>query len=94
MKKQKESLTAFTAAIFEIVENQIRESTPPETKQTLERLIGAGHSSEQTHKLIAAVVSTEIFDILTQGRPYNEERFVAALKRLPEMSWDKEEDSQ
>jgi hypothetical protein len=31
-------------AIFEIIDNQMRDETPPETKQTFDRLIADGYS--------------------------------------------------
>lgn len=76
------------AAIFEIIENQMRDGTPPETKQTYDRLIADGHSHEDTMKMIGCVVTSEIFDVLKQGQPYNESRYVAALHALPELPWD------
>src|SRR6266567_3979216 len=35
------------AAILEVVENQIRASDPPETRQTFERLLAAGYSRKE-----------------------------------------------
>ena len=32
------------ALIYEVVDNQLRDGTPPETRQTLERLIAEGHT--------------------------------------------------
>ena len=71
------------AVILDVVENQIREGTPPETKQTLERLVNEGYSESEARELIAAVVASEIFDILKRGEPFDERRFVAALRALP-----------
>lgn len=76
------------AAIFEIIENQIREDTPPETKKTFDRLMADGHSHEDTMKMIGCVVSSEIFDVLKHNQPYNEERYVSALQALPELPWE------
>ncbi len=75
-------------AIFEVIENQMRDGTPPETKQTFDRLRGDGYSHEDTMKLIGCVVSTEIFDVLKNKEPFNEKRFVAALHSLPTLPWD------
>ena len=54
------------AAIFEIIESQMRDGTPPETKETFERLIAAGNSHEDAMKLIGRVVSSQIFDMLKE----------------------------
>ncbi len=78
------------AAIMEVVENQISGNDPPQTRQTLKRLIEAGHSEKEAKRLIACVVSAEIFDVLKKQEPFNLERFVKALDRLPEMPWAEE----
>ena len=78
-------------AILEVVDNQLRDLDPPETKETFDRLIEQGYSKEQARTLIGFVVASEIFDILKYMKPYNHERYVAALRRLPELPIDEEE---
>lgn len=73
------------AAIMEVVENQLAGNDPPETAQTLERLIAEGHSEEEAKNLIGCVVSAEIFDIMKTSQPFNPARFTAALHKLPEL---------
>jgi hypothetical protein len=80
------------AMILEVVDNQLRSNDPPHTQQTFKRLIAAGHSEEEAKRLIACVVSAEIFDILKQQKPFNLDRFVKALDKLPTMPWDEEYD--
>jgi hypothetical protein len=75
-------------AILSVVENQIRDGEPPETRQTYERLVEAGYTDKETRDLIGCVVSSEIFDILEEKKPYDHNRFVSALKRLPIMPWE------
>jgi hypothetical protein len=84
MKPPKANLY-LQAAILEVVENQLRENDPPETKRTYERLLGEGHSSEEAKRLIGCVVVGEMFDILKRQEPFNHARFVAALDKLPEL---------
>ena len=79
-------------AIFEVVENQMRDGTPPQTKTTYDRLIAAGHSRLETMKLIGCAVTVEIFDVMKENKPYNEERYVAALEALPELPFDDDEE--
>lgn len=79
------------ATILEIVHNQLRDRTPPEVCATLDRLLAEGHTREQSEDLIACVVTSEIFDMLKEGQPYNETRYVDALRRLPRLPWDDEE---
>jgi len=78
-------MTKPNPAMLEVVENQLRDGTPPETKQTLDRLIKEGHSEEEAKRLIATVVASEIFGVLKQKRPYDQARYVAALQRLPKV---------
>jgi hypothetical protein len=78
------------AAALEVVENQLRDDDPPETRETLDRLVGEGHTESEAKGLIAAVVLTEIVDILNSGKPFDPTRFVAALDRLPALPEDDE----
>ena len=73
------------AAILEVVETQLNANEPPETKRTLERLTAEGHSQQQAKELIGTVVAAEMFYVLKEGKPFNAERFAAALERLPEI---------
>ena len=75
-------------ALLEVVDNQLRDNTPPETRTTLDRLIEEGRSRNEAIELIACVVSTEIFHVLKSGRTYDNARFVAALQALPRLPWE------
>ena len=75
-------------AILSVVENQIRDGDPPETRQTFERLLEAGYTDKEARDLIGCVVSSEIFDILKDHKPYDHNRYVAALHRLPTLPWE------
>lgn len=69
-------MTKPNPTMLEVVENQLRDGTPPETKQTLDRLIKEGHSEEEAKRLIATVVASEIFGVLKQKRPYDQARYI------------------
>jgi hypothetical protein len=88
--RESEGNPQLQAAIMEVVENQLRDNDPPKTRQTLSRLIEAGHSEEEAKRLIGCVVSAEIFDVLKKNEPFNLDRFVKGLNKLPAMPWDKE----
>jgi hypothetical protein len=77
--------------ILEIVENQIREGNPPETKATLERLLEAGIPMDNAMDMIGAVVVSEIFDVLKQGRNFDLERYIEMLNALPKLPFDEDE---
>ena len=79
----------LTAAILEIVQNQLEAGIPPETKQTFERLVREGQAPEDAQRLIGCVVVSEIVEVLQRGEAYHEARFVAALQRLPQLPWER-----
>jgi hypothetical protein len=70
------------AAILEIVENQLRDGDPPETRQTLERLLTAGYSHQQAIEMIESAVVEEIWAVLHEHKPFDRTRFTALLKQL------------
>jgi hypothetical protein len=74
-------------AILEVVDNQIKLLDPPETKETYDRLLKMGYSEIRAKELLGAVVSAEIFDILKKKEPFNKERFVKALNKLPDLTF-------
>jgi hypothetical protein len=73
----------LAAAILEVVDTQLRDGAPPETRATFERLIGLGYTPEGARQLLAHVVVREIFTVMARGESYDAVRFVAALGRLP-----------
>jgi hypothetical protein len=75
-------------AVLEIVENQLLDNTPPETRLTLERLQIDGLTREKAIDLIAAIVSVEIFDVLKSGKTYDKDRYIAGLTALPGLPFD------
>ena len=77
------------AAILEVINNQIRDNNPPETRQALIRLQEQGLSDEETLKLIGYVVASEVFSVLKENRQYDKEKYITALNNLPELPWEK-----
>ncbi len=72
------------AAFMEVVDNQIRDNDPPETRETLNRLVSEGMTQEDARLLIGQAVCVEVWCILTHKKEFNRERFVRNLKNLPE----------
>ena len=68
--------------ILEVVENQIREDNPPETRQTLERLLAAGYSRQQAIEMIGSTVVEEIWAVLHDNKSFDRARFAALLEQL------------
>jgi len=75
-------------SIIEVVDNQLQSNDPPETRQTLDRLISEGYSKKEAKDLIGYVVVSEIFDVLKNQEPFNLTRFVNALNKLPKTPGD------
>lgn len=70
------------SAILEVVENQIRDNNPPETRETLMKLIKRGVSREEAIRKIAVVVVEKIYEMMKNKEVFNRERFVDKLKKL------------
>ena len=70
------------AVILEVVEDQIRNDNPPETRQTFERLLAAGHSRQQAVEMIGSALVEEIWAILHNHKPFDRARFTALLEQL------------
>ena len=69
--------------IFEIVKNQLKDNNPPEVQITYDRLLTEGYNDLQTRQLIAQCVSVELFNIMKFGKPYDNNRYIKNLKKLP-----------
>lgn len=78
-------------AIFDAIENQIRDRTPPEVEQTLVRLMAAGEPRDNALRYIACALSVEFFEILHNEVGYNEARYVRNLHALPTLPYDENE---
>lgn len=76
------------AEILKVVDNQLRDNTPPETRQNFDRLLKEGITEQDAKIMIAQCVACEIFDILKYKEKFNQERFVANLNKLPEEPFD------
>jgi hypothetical protein len=75
---------ALTEAILAVVDQQMRDNTPPETQRTFERLVALGYAPEDARRLIGNVVAQEIFAVMQREETYNEQRYIAALQSLPD----------
>jgi hypothetical protein len=78
-----ESNEIIRGQIFEIIKNQIKSESPPETKKTFEKLKKLGYSDGDAEKLIGQCVAVELFDVLKNKKPFNETRYVSNMEKLP-----------
>jgi hypothetical protein len=79
----KEGSPILKEAFMEVVENQIRDGDPPETRETLERLKSEGISEEDARLYIGQAVCVEVWDIMKNKKEFNMVRFIRNLKALP-----------
>lgn len=79
-----EENSRIKAAIIEVVNNQLESHDPPETYLTLERLMAEGYSIMEAKELIGNVVVAEVFEVMNEGKPFDPQRYVASLNKLPE----------
>jgi len=70
--------------VLKIVDNQLKGNDPPEAKQTFERLTGLGYDADDARIYIAQCVAIETYHILKDGEPFNKERYIKNLNKLPE----------
>ncbi len=75
---------ALREAILAVADQQMRDTTPPETQRTFERLVALGYAPEDARRLIGNVVAQEIFAVMQREDVYNEQRYIAALQGLPD----------
>jgi hypothetical protein len=71
------------AAFLEVVDNQLTDNDPPETQETLDRLMSQDISEEDAILYIARAVSVEVFDTLKHQKEFNLDRYLKNLKQLP-----------
>ena len=87
--KQKQKVNLRRRASFlQIVDNQLRANDPPETRETFNRLVAQGISEKDAKAYIAQAVCVETYDILKHKRPFNLQRYVKNLQRLPKPPQD------
>ncbi|MDD4569586.1 MAG: DUF1841 family protein [Tepidanaerobacteraceae bacterium] len=69
-------------SLLQVIDNQLRDNNPPCTKQTFERLVKTGYPQKRAKEMIAAVLIEEMFYIMKQNRPFDEESFCKKLNAL------------
>jgi hypothetical protein len=73
--------------IHQTIENQLAAKDPPVVHETLERLMRSGLSRHEAIHAIGSVLSVEIWEILKEERPFDEERYERGLRQLDAREW-------
>lgn len=75
----------FIMQFLQVVENQLRDNEPPETRQTLARLVNEGYSEHQAKTLISTCVGKELVEAIHFETIQDKNRYVNNLHNLPEL---------
>ncbi len=65
-----------------VVDNQVRDNNPPETRKALERLMANGDTRQNAKLKIARVVIGEIYEILKNGKAFDLQAYTRKLSKL------------
>jgi hypothetical protein len=77
----------LNGAMLEAVETQLSNNDPPETRQTLDRLLAWGFTEKDAKQLIASAIFAESVEVLKYQTPFNHDRFVRFLNQLPKQKF-------
>jgi hypothetical protein len=71
--------------ILDVVERQLVSGKPVQTKETLDRLMSEGFSEEDAKHLIGSAMVVEMHSVVSDGRPFQEKRYLSLLQDLPRL---------
>lgn len=64
-------------------EDQLKNNDPPETAETMERLLSEGISKRDALSMIAWCIANEMTAVIESDEPFDKDRFVKQLNTLP-----------
>jgi hypothetical protein len=67
---------------LDTVLNQIETGDPPETRQTLERLMAEGYSRPHALQAIAAALRVEMNRTMSEATPFDNDKYAALLAKI------------
>ena len=76
--------------ILEVVDNQLRENSPPCTKWAYRQLLEAGYSKNEARERLGAVV--QMYNVTNNNTHFDQEKFEASVRDMVQKSIDFEED--
>lgn len=88
IREMEETNPYLGQAIIEGVREQMAIDDPPEVNETYDRLIFDGHPEEEVLKMLACVLSTEMFEILKHKRVFDRQLYIRRLRDLPKLPWE------
>ena len=76
------------AAIVKAIDNQLADGEPPETAETLDRLLEEGYTRDEAYRLIGCAIADEMFQIMMHEREFDGARYIRLLQNLPRLPWE------
>ena len=67
---------------LDTVLNQLETGDPPETKQTLDRLMAEGYSRQHALQAIAAALRAEMNRTMSEATPFDNDKYAALLAKI------------
>lgn len=68
--------------ILDTIDNQMRDNDPKCTNKVFEKLISIGYTENRAKEMIAAVLIEEMYEVMKNKQPFNEERYSSKLSKL------------
>lgn len=91
MHEQDDEEAFSETLLLETIENQLADNNPPAVQATLNKLTLVGYPRQESLRMMALVLAAEIGAMLAANRPFDLEGYEAALRRLPELPDEPEE---
>lgn len=65
-----------------VIENQLKQNTPPEVRKALDSLIKCGASRHEAIHAIAYEFNMELFPVLKHARPFDDKAYKRRLEKI------------
>lgn len=72
-------------ALIKAIKIQLKENTPPETKQTYMRLLGEGVTEKNAYIYLAQALAYEMFAMMKEKRTHDSKNYAKLLAKLPNL---------
>ncbi|MGB0388491.1 MAG: hypothetical protein ACPGWR_27040 [Ardenticatenaceae bacterium] len=83
--RRQEPSPALREMASEVINEQMKNEEPPETKQTYLRLLSEGYSQDQAYHFLGSVLIYEMHYMLERNITYDNDRYVKMLHNLPRL---------
>lgn len=78
------------AALLQALEDQLRSPETPEVKAELDRLVASGVPKKEAKEMMATILSFYIVQLMQGTKPFDYAAYLAELRQLPEIDYEKE----